>query len=508
MRVHLRRRAEFFILSLVLLGSMTALPVSAQGPVVAPCSAAPAVVAPCGAKKEPPPGTIALLDEQPIASADLDDKTRQKVDGLNTSIATARAKALRTEIDDLLIALESSRRGMKPGELVYREVILKTAHPGEDDIRKEIGAHPEKYKGDEDDRERAAGRMFDRDLTERRKRFLSELEQRYPVTIGGNPGTSILATAGNRSLTAQTTGSVLDRAETRVRIETAEEEREAVDRVVHTRLLAAEAKSRGISPEELVRLEVTSKVGSPTDEELRAYWEKWKTYFGPDFEKARADVAENFQAERQASIEQAFDSKLREGHVIRTLFSVPDLPVLTLDAGGAPARGPRDARVTMIEFADFECPSCGQMSSVVEEALQPYGDKVRYVFRQYPLSIHPSAWTAAESSLAAHAQGKFFPYAHLLFEHQQSLDTESLKKYAAEAGLDVTRFSRDLESGRYGPAVVDDQRAGDRAGIDGTPTFFVNGVQLDYGAYSVEGIRAAVDRILKDPENAAKSGPH
>jgi protein-disulfide isomerase len=138
------------------------------------------------------------------------------------------------------------------------------------------------------------------------------------------------------------------------------------------------------------------------------------------------------------------------------------------------------------------------MARIVEEALQPYETRVRYVFRQFPLSMHPFAWKAAEAALAANAQGKFFPYERILFANQKQLDVASLKRYASEAGLDRKRFDDDLDSGRFARDVIEDRRDGMRAGVRGTPMFFINGAMLPDEGYSVEGMRKALESALGD----------
>jgi protein-disulfide isomerase len=152
--------------------------------------------------------------------------------------------------------------------------------------------------------------------------------------------------------------------------------------------------------------------------------------------------------------------------------------------------------VTLVEWGDFQCPPCGRIHPIVEEALEPYGDRVRFVFRQNPLNMHRYAWKAAEASLAAHAQGRFFEYKNILFHHQNALDVDSLKRYATEAGLDRKRFDRDLDSGRFAAGVYAEIRQGARLGVLGTPVFFVNGVKVDSTDYGVEGFRRLIDAAL------------
>jgi len=135
---------------------------------------------------------------------------------------------------------------------------------------------------------------------------------------------------------------------------------------------------------------------------------------------------------------------------------------------------------------------------VLEEVLKSYGDKVRFVVRDFPLNRHENARKAAEAANAANAQGKFFEYAALLFTRQQALDLPSLKKYATELGLDRVRFDAALDRGTYAAEVNHDVQDGEMYGVGVTPTIFVNGVQLRN--LSAEGLRAAIDRAAATPK--------
>lgn len=181
----------------------------------------------------------------------------------------------------------------------------------------------------------------------------------------------------------------------------------------------------------------------------------------------------------------------------KILLEPPAAPVVFPDLAGAPTRGGgASAPVTVVEFGDFQCPPCGRVWKIVDEALRPYGDRVRYVFRNSPLAFHENAQKAAEAARAAQAQGRFFEYADVLFKNQKALDASSLKRYAAETGLDVARFAADLDGGRYAADVLLERRAAVRAGCIGTPTFLVNGAVLRPNESTLEGIRAAVDAAL------------
>ena len=143
--------------------------------------------------------------------------------------------------------------------------------------------------------------------------------------------------------------------------------------------------------------------------------------------------------------------------------------------GGTPSSfGPQDARVTIVEFSDFQCPYCAQASETVKKIRETYGDKVRFVFRQFPLSFHPNARGAAEAARAAHAQGKFWAYHDRLFARQGQLDRKSLEGYAQELGLDVPAFKKSLDERAFEGQIEADIALGRTAKVDGTPTMFIN----------------------------------
>jgi protein-disulfide isomerase len=142
--------------------------------------------------------------------------------------------------------------------------------------------------------------------------------------------------------------------------------------------------------------------------------------------------------------------------------------------------GPADAPVTLVEYGDYECPHCGRAHPLVQAIKRQLGDRLRFVYRHFPLTeAHPHAQTAAEAAEAAGAQGRFWQMHDTLFRNQQALYDEDLLLYAARIGVDVERFARELVAGTYVKKVRDDFRSGVRSGVNGTPTFFVNGERFD-----------------------------
>ena len=150
----------------------------------------------------------------------------------------------------------------------------------------------------------------------------------------------------------------------------------------------------------------------------------------------------------------------------------------TLAQGDAPSFGPADAKVTMVEFSDFQCPYCSKAAAVVHQIKEKYGSKVHFVFRQFPLSFHDKAHLAAEAGMAANAQDKFWPMHDLMFANQGALERESLDKYAKQAGLNVATFKKALDTKQYLAAVDADVKLGGEAAVNGTPSLFLNGARV------------------------------
>ena len=176
--------------------------------------------------------------------------------------------------------------------------------------------------------------------------------------------------------------------------------------------------------------------------------------------------------------------------------SSPSGPLLAPDPTTDHILGPPSAAVTVVEFGDFECPSCRQAHPAVQFMLQHFGQRVRFVFRHFPLrEVHAHAELAAEAAEAAGAQGRFWPYFDLLFNHQNQLDPSHLGSYAAQLGLDMPRFENALKDGVYRQRVQEQIEIGNRLRVRGTPTFYVNGNFTDV-SFGLQQLRDTIERLL------------
>jgi len=219
-----------------------------------------------------------------------------------------------------------------------------------------------------------------------------------------------------------------------------------------------------------------------------------------------SDVCEVVQAQTAAFSVQRCNSMLaRYDHVLRTLREIAQgtklltLPEQTLVAeGDRPSFGPADAKVVLVEFSDFQCPYCKGAAETARQVQKQFGKQVRFVFRQFPLPFHAHARLAAEASLAAHAQGKFWPYHDLLFAHQKALSRGDLERYAQTAGLDVELFRKQLDEHRHAAAVSEDIGIGNQVHVNGTPTLFINGRRVANPSDTPAVLKSVHDALITE----------
>ena len=238
--------------------------------------------------------------------------------------------------------------------------------------------------------------------------------------------------------------------------------------MVDDMLLIAEANRRNIGSDEIIRTEVSNKIRTPTDSEIAKFYADNKARIGGDLNTVRNQIANYLQEQERLRLEKELSDRLRKGADIRWLINEPIAPVQAISVDDDPSIGPADAPVTIVEFTDFQCPACAAMYPVLDEVVKAYGNKVRFVVRDYPLQQHEWARKAAEAANAARAQGKFFEYVALLFQRQKALDVPSLKKYASELGLNRAKFDAELDKGKILGANTGTNRLRHRIGCVGS----------------------------------------
>ena len=474
---------------------------------VAPKAAAPqatpepvATLPPVGDPK--PPTALAIVNGQTITTADIDPKAGEEAETLDERIAAARRQVLELQINTVLLDVEAKKRKMSAHQLYELEVTKRITEPTDAEIRKFIEDNHDQISEGDPGAVRTQVLAFLR--SDREAKLSDELVKRLrasnPVVMGVDinapklDAPAVVATISGQAVTAGVVNERLKPIIYKLRLETYEVEKEALDRTINDVLLLAEAHLRGVAPEEIVRKEVTEKLHPPTEAEVVKFYSENKARITGDLDSVRNQIANYLQDQDQQRWQLTLSERLRKGADIRLLISGPEAVSISISTDDDPSRGDANAPVTIVEFTDFQCPACAAMQPVLEEVLKSYGNKVRFVVRDFPLSLHANARKAAEAADAAYAQGKFFEYVALLFKRQSALDVPSLKKYATELGLDRARFDAAVDGGTYAAEVQHDIDDGRMYGVESTPTIFVNGVVLK--TLSAEALRAVIDRQL------------
>jgi protein-disulfide isomerase len=189
-----------------------------------------------------------------------------------------------------------------------------------------------------------------------------------------------------------------------------------------------------------------------------------------------------------------------KAHRPKILEAAVKIPV-----AGSPVRGPADARITLVEFSDFECPYCSAAVKEVDAVMKAYPKDIKLIYKQFPLSMHPHAEMAAEASLAAREQGKFWEMYDVMFRNFRRLSHENILLWAKELGMDTNKFQAELDSHKYKAEVAKDIADGDAANVYGTPAFYIDGKQYN-GELSLAALKPILTAELKGENKEAKHG--
>lgn len=304
---------------------------------------------------------------------------------------------------------------------------------------------------------------------------------------------AIVAEVDGEKITEETLNEVISGQLAQIQSQVYDIKKQGLDNLIDERLVAKEAKKRGITVDELFKVEVADKVGTINDEEVQIFYNDNKDKLGGrSFDELKQPIKGELLNRKARLYRANFLDRLKSASNIKILIAPPKVQV---SADDDPSKGGKDAKVTVIEFTDYQCPFCSKVRPTVKQLLADYGDKVRYVLRDFPLEFHPAAKKAAEAAQCAGDQSKYWEYSELLWNNQKSLDIPDLKRYAGEVQLDQKKFDACLDDGKYTAEVDKDQADGSKAGVNGTPTFFINGRVLS-GALPLDQFKQVIDAEL------------
>ena len=272
--------------------------------------------------------------------------------------------------------------------------------------------------------------------------------------------------------------------------------RNALEEIVADALIAEAAKGKGLSPDAFVEAEIGRRTKPVTDADVVAFYQANVSQMqGRTLDAMAPAINRYLQEQQRVTARQALVAELRKAAPpLRVMIDAPRHEVAL--AATDPAQGSASAPVTIVEFSDFQCPFCQRVAPTLKKVREAYGDKVRIVWKDYPLTqIHPQAFKAGEAAHCAGEQGKFWEYHDRLFANQEALQPDSLKKYAADLGLDAARFNACLDTSKYGDRVREGVAQGSRLGVNSTPTIYINGRLLS-GAHPYETFAGIIDEEL------------
>jgi len=267
----------------------------------------------------------------------------------------------------------------------------------------------------------------------------------------------------------------------------------ALDSPLQPRSFSLQRAKQKKTKEELLESEVESNVETPSDREVDAFYEANKDRIPIPKEQALPQVKDYLVERSRARFRDMLVARLKKEMGFKS-FLEPLRAQIAI--AGFPTKGPANAPITIVEFSDFECPYCGQLFPTLKQVEKNYPQQVRIVYRQFPLTnIHPRAQKAAEASLCANDQQKFWEFHDSMFGNQSELSMADLRQRAVDLKLNAETFNKCLESGRHAQTIQADIQEGARHGVTGTPALFING-RLLTGNQPYAEIKAVIDDEL------------
>ena len=272
--------------------------------------------------------------------------------------------------------------------------------------------------------------------------------------------------------------------------------RNMLDQIVGDRLIETAAKAAGQTPEAFVAADSVKRLPPVSESDVAKFYEQNKDRAqGRTLEQLRGEIKPFLDARREQQARAMLVEELRakNGATVKVMLEAPRYTVPT--TASDPVRGPAAAPITIVEFSDYQCPFCARVNPTLAKVRETYGDKVRIIFKDYPLPNHPEAPKAAEAAHCAAEQKKYWEMHDAMFANQRALQVPVLKQTARSIGLDGTAFDQCIDSDKYAATVRGGAQLGERMGVNSTPTLYINGRAL-IGAMPFENFKAIIDEEL------------
>jgi predicted DsbA family dithiol-disulfide isomerase len=459
----------------------------------------------CGCEDKPLPEVLGVVNGVKITKQDLSPETRTRVEQLQRQVIDARARELDLQIDSMLLEAEAKKRGVSPSQVIKDEVITKVQSPTEAEAQTFYDQNKARFQTDfKDEKNNIIDFLRYQRQEEQARKLAERLRAAAQVKILAKPSAPpandadrarVLAIVNDKQITMGDIETSLRPMIFNVQEEVYELRKQDLELKINDTLLAQEAQKKGITTRALLESEVNGKVVPVTDAEAQTFFNENKERISDEFAKVKTQLIDYLQERKEREATVAFAEQLRRAAKLEINLTAPESPAFSIATDDQPEKGNPRAAVTIVEFTDFECPSCALQHPVLERIVSEFKDRVRLVVRDFPLSQHANARKAAEAAEAAREQGKYWEYVSVLFRNQPALDIDKLRQYATEVGLDRGKFDASLDSGKFTEKIQRDLFDGRKLGINGTPTLYVNGKRITDKSY--EGVKSAVETALK-----------
>src|SRR5437763_1703605 len=467
----------------------------------------------CGCEAGPLPDVLATVNGIKITQADLSPEVQQQIAAYQQQVVEARKAALDAQISNILVEAEAKKRGVAADKLLQDEVISKTVEPTEADAQAFFNQNKSQIEqqvggpvGFAEAKDWAVKTLREQRQEERWEQFTKTLRAASTVKLllpeATPPASSaqcarVIATVNGKEITSGDVEDTLLHLVSQTQQQVYLLRKNDVDQKINEILLSQEAQKRGVTARAVLDSEVTSKIPVVTEAQALDFYNKNKAQINGPFPQVKYQIIQYLQDNESHKLEGALAERLRNAASVQTFLTPPAAPAYKIATDDQPEKGNPAASVTLVEFTDYQCHSCAAEQPILERLITEYGDRVRFVFRDFPLKQHADAQKAAEAAEAAREQGKYWDFTAILFHNQSALQVDKLKQYAQVLGLDRAKFDSALDTGKFAEKVRRDIDDGQKAGINQTPTLFINGRRVDDRTY--EGVKAAPDAALKSP---------